>query len=444
MEDYIHKYSKENRLLAIRHEFRDCIYQEATTCISSNKDSSLTITKQMDEYRKEGYPEHNGLIASGILFRNHNDKQVIKVMQDWYGQLENYSYRDQLSFNYACYKNNFTYDEAKIFYLKNPYFQRHDHIKNGFALRIADVGYAKDYDLEYMPEQIDDIMDAFSKKTTIIMPITDLSNLKQSIQSILDNTNIGYELMLINDNIKDAEVQKILREYEKYDQITILNNEKSKKMNFPINIKVSPMDKSQEEVLNSLKKHNLVICQSAGGCGKTATAVNIAAHYVACGKRVLIVSKTEKALSVIADRLNALGTKNVICMTAGRKEQNIRLSNELLNVVEKKINLDDTNGSNLIKYLFNRNEKEAVKMLDTAHIKRLKEILSDSEKRRNLITLAKMSLEGKKNKKDRIMQQIDFSVLLDVFPLWCIAADKLNDVLPVIKDSFDLDRKSVV
>ena len=77
-------------------------------------------------------------------------------------------------------------------------------------------------------------------------------------------------------------------------------------------------------------------------------------------------------------------------------------------------------------------------MLDTAHIKRLKEILSDSKKRRNLITLAKMSLEGKKNKKDRIMQQIDFSVLLDVFPLWCIAADKLNDVLPVIKDSFQL------
>ena len=227
LEDYIHKYSKENKLLAIKHEFRDCIYQEAETCINSNKDSSDVITKQIDEYKKEGYPEHNGLIASGILFRNHNDKQVIKVMQDWYNQLENYSYRDQLSFNYSCYKNNFTYDEAKIFYLKNPYFQRHDHIKNGFALRIADVKYAKDYDLEYMPEEIDDIMDAFSNQTTIIMPITNSHNLKQSIQSILDNTNTSYELMLINDNIKDIQVQKILSEFEKYDQITIINNQKS-------------------------------------------------------------------------------------------------------------------------------------------------------------------------------------------------------------------------
>ncbi len=227
LEDYIHKYSKENKLLAIKHEFRDCIYQEATTCINSNKDSSQVINKQMDKYKSEGYPEHNGLIASGILFRNHNDKQVMKVMQDWYNQLENYSYRDQLSFNYSCYKNNFTYDEAKIFYLKNPYFQRHDHIKNGFALRIADVEYAKDYDLEYMPDEIDDIMDAFSNQTTIIMPITDLSNLKQSIQSILDNTNTSYELILINDNIKDTEVQKILSEFEKYDQIKTINNKKS-------------------------------------------------------------------------------------------------------------------------------------------------------------------------------------------------------------------------
>lgn len=211
-----------------------------------------------------------------------------------------------------------------------------------------------------------------------------------------------------------------------------------KKMNFPINIKVSPMDKSQEAVLNSLKKHNLVICQSAGGCGKTATAVNVAAHYVALGKRVLIVSKTEKALSVIADRLNALGTKNAICMTSGKKEQNVMFANYLLNIVEKKVNLDDSNGSNLLKYLFKRNEKEAVKMLDSEHIKRLKNILADSEKRRNLITLAKMSLVNKKNKKDKIMQEIDFSVLFDVFPLWCVSAERLNDVLPLIKDSFQL------
>ena len=228
LKDYIHRYSNDNKLLAIRHEFRDCLYEEADACINSNKDSQDTITKQMDKYKLEGYPEHYGLIASGILFRNHHDEEVINVMQDWYSQLEQYSYRDQLSFNYACYKNNFHYDEARIFYLKNSYFQRHDHIKNGFALRIADVSYNRDYDLQLQPETIDEILEAFQKTTTIIMPIiSDAEQLHESIESIHETTNIDYELILINDNLNDEEIENLLHSYSQEDNITVINNNES-------------------------------------------------------------------------------------------------------------------------------------------------------------------------------------------------------------------------
>ena len=92
---------------------RNCIYEEYEAILEigkqngSYKDAPSIMKDQIDLLRKEGYPEKNGLIKGGVLIRKHNDAKVIKVMEDWWEMVSTRSKRDQLSFNYVAWKNNF-------------------------------------------------------------------------------------------------------------------------------------------------------------------------------------------------------------------------------------------------------------------------------------------------------------------------------------------------
>lgn len=82
---------------------------------------------QMERYRNEGYPEHNGLIDSGILVRELKNQKVINLMETWWQEVLHGSKRDQLSFNYACWKNDFVYDTADLFIYGNDYVKSYNH-----------------------------------------------------------------------------------------------------------------------------------------------------------------------------------------------------------------------------------------------------------------------------------------------------------------------------
>lgn len=94
---------------------RDCIYKEyeAIVELAKNhppKDDLVLIKKQIDILKSDGFPEHTGLISGGILVRRHHDASLVKVLEDWWYFVKNYSKRDQLSFNYVAWKNNFKYN----------------------------------------------------------------------------------------------------------------------------------------------------------------------------------------------------------------------------------------------------------------------------------------------------------------------------------------------
>lgn len=104
---YIEEYLKVADLLAGAHT-RNCIYDEADKCISVRKGDPDKIKEQMKKYRKEKYPVKNGLINSSVILRKITPK-LIKVENDWWKELNTQSVRDQLSFNYVVWKNNFKY-----------------------------------------------------------------------------------------------------------------------------------------------------------------------------------------------------------------------------------------------------------------------------------------------------------------------------------------------
>ncbi|MCR5503239.1 MAG: DUF616 domain-containing protein [Lachnospiraceae bacterium] len=122
LTEFVNRYRNEQPLLCFPHYFKDCAYEEMENCIAAGRfDNEAVMRSQMDHYREEGYPVHNGLIDSCFLVREHMDPEVIRVMETWWGEIRDRSVRDQLSFNYACWKNGFLYDTTDLFVYRNPY-----------------------------------------------------------------------------------------------------------------------------------------------------------------------------------------------------------------------------------------------------------------------------------------------------------------------------------
>jgi len=93
----------ESDFVTRQHKTRDCVYDEGQVCIEKRIDDEATILKQLDFYRKENYPIHNGLHYSYILLRRHT-KRMKGFSRLWWGQLEKYSFRDQISLPYVAWK----------------------------------------------------------------------------------------------------------------------------------------------------------------------------------------------------------------------------------------------------------------------------------------------------------------------------------------------------
>ena len=111
---FIGKVLKEDCSIYVpKHPQRNCIYDEVRPVISMKKDIPENVNPQIERYRKEGFPKGYGLLQSNIMLRKHNDKDCIRLMEDWSNEVINGSHRDQLSFNYCCWKNQ----DIKVTYL---------------------------------------------------------------------------------------------------------------------------------------------------------------------------------------------------------------------------------------------------------------------------------------------------------------------------------------
>jgi hypothetical protein len=99
----------------MKHPERQDIHQEAQACIWLRKDDRSTIIRQMQRYNK------SELVATGVLVR---DPGYIDFSIDWWGEVEQFSSRDQLSFGPVARKHGLMYE--KMPFLRN--FVKHKHL----------------------------------------------------------------------------------------------------------------------------------------------------------------------------------------------------------------------------------------------------------------------------------------------------------------------------
>ncbi len=105
---------------------------------------------------------------------------------------------------------------------------------------------------------------------------------------------------------------------------------------------VTPLSLSdaQLNVIKNVENARLVSVFGPPGTGKSQTIVNLVAHLIANGKTVLVASRMDKAVDVVAERLNALGAP-FLALRAGRLNYQRELSMQLQDLLSNKVDLDD-------------------------------------------------------------------------------------------------------
>lgn len=96
----IERYLKDTDLAVCKHPVRDCLYDEAKTCLQMGLDDPEVIIEQAKIYEQNCFARHKGLCECGIIFRRHTPK-VEEFNNAWFAEYCRHSRRDQISFPYA-------------------------------------------------------------------------------------------------------------------------------------------------------------------------------------------------------------------------------------------------------------------------------------------------------------------------------------------------------
>lgn len=101
--ELIEKYLRDTDVAVFAHPTRACVYAEAEACIREGKAQASAVHSQMERYRRESYPEGAGLAACWVLIRRHTPG-TRRFGELWWEEYNVGAKRDQLSFNYTCWK----------------------------------------------------------------------------------------------------------------------------------------------------------------------------------------------------------------------------------------------------------------------------------------------------------------------------------------------------
>lgn len=154
-----------------------------------------------------------------------------------------------------------------------------------------------------------------------------------------------HELTMISEKssgvIRETALEIINEEYLKSSKkdFKIEDNIQKKKTSEFFPITPLPISQSQEDVIEAIEKNSLIAVYGPPGTGKSQTIVNLVSHFVANGKTVLVASRMDKAVDVVAERLNSLGAP-FLALRAGRANYQKQLYFQLQDLLSNKVDID--------------------------------------------------------------------------------------------------------
>ena len=106
LDNYLFTKIKEiDENIALPEHFQNTsIFQEFETVQSLKFDTDSAIDKTYAIIKD--MPPHYGFTENNVIYRRHNNPEIIKIMDEWWDMVEHCSKRDQLSFTYILWKHN--------------------------------------------------------------------------------------------------------------------------------------------------------------------------------------------------------------------------------------------------------------------------------------------------------------------------------------------------
>lgn len=127
VSEFVARYCGSNGISMFVHPGRSCVYVEAQACIDQKKDDVDVLSAQVASYRQEGFPENYGLVAGGVIIRRRDGDGVSRLLEAWLAELDKFSLREQVSFPYVAWKQEFKFNAIPLDIYDNAYFRVFPH-----------------------------------------------------------------------------------------------------------------------------------------------------------------------------------------------------------------------------------------------------------------------------------------------------------------------------
>lgn len=220
------------------------------------------------------------------------------------------------------------------------------------GIKIEEDNISKDfYNEKVDSDNIDEVIEAeeAAKKQTIKLEKINITNQCAIILTKRPSATAGvlHELTQIAEKPSGVYRETVLSLInEEYTQAKPTDTQQKTLENF---FPVTPLSLSdaQLNVIKNVENTRLVSVFGPPGTGKSQTIVNLAAHLIANGKTVLVASRMDKAVDVVAERLNELGAP-FLALRAGRLNYQRELSMKLQDLLANKVDLNEDTENTLL------------------------------------------------------------------------------------------------
>lgn len=133
---------QSGRFVMWRHPLRRDVYLEIIAIITSKRHEPKKLLKQVKVYSENGLPNNSGLVEGSFIWRQHSDLDVKNFMEEWWKEIQKFSYRDQVSLGYLMWKKEFkpvVFPEKMGTSRENEFFIKIPHKKNEYICDAKDL-----------------------------------------------------------------------------------------------------------------------------------------------------------------------------------------------------------------------------------------------------------------------------------------------------------------
>lgn len=252
-------------------------------------------------------------------------------------------------------------------------------------------------------DNVDEVVESVAVKTAVKVDKISLTNQCSIILTKRPSVTAGvlHELMQIAEKpsgvYRETALNIVNEEYlQTKGKIVDNPNKTAKDLKDFAAITPLSLSDSQENVIKSLENNTFVAVYGPPGTGKSQTIVNLVSHLIANGKTVLVASRMDKAVDVVAERLNELGAP-FLALRAGRLNYQKQLSFQLQDLLSNKVDLDS--------------EYENALFVDVKDMKELLNTIKDLESKSESILKFEQQwhdISVQKSEQEKLLGEIQF------------------------------------